>query len=213
MIDAIFSMARGAPARLPGVLALAALLGACAGLQTAPGDTATLHVFAAKPIASAARPQRDLVLEVGTPSSWPGFDTSAMAYVQRPYELNYFAANRWADTPARMLDPLLAQALQQSGVFKAVVRAPNGVRADIRLDTELIRLQQDFTTQPSHAEIALRVELIDIRGKRVIASKLLDEAETAPTDDPYGGVTATNVALQRILQQVVDFCSDESGQR
>jgi len=203
----------GAPVRLLGLLALAAALGGCTGLPRAPSEAPNLHVLAAKPIARAARPQQDLVLEVSTPSSWPGFDTSAMAYVERAYELNYFAANRWADTPARMLGPLLAQALDQSGVFKAIVRTPTPVRPDLRLDTELIRLEQDFTTRPSRAEIVLRIQLIDIRGKRVIASKMLDEVETSPTDDAYGGVTATNVALQRILQQAVDFCSDDSGKR
>ena len=202
----------GVPA-LVGLLTLAAALGGCTALQRAPSEAPNLHLLAAKPMAPTAHPQRDLVLEVSAPSSWPGFDTSAMAYVQRPYELNYFAANRWADTPARMLGPLLAQALEQSGGFKAVVRTPTGVRPDLRLDTEVVRLVQDFTARPSSAEFVLRIQLIDIRGKRVVATKLLVESEPAPTDNPDGGVTATNVALQRLLQQTVAFCNEESGQR
>jgi hypothetical protein len=31
--------------------------------------------------------------------------------------------------------------------------------------------------------------------------------------NPDGGVTATNVALQRLLRQTVAFCNEESGQR
>jgi cholesterol transport system auxiliary component len=203
----------GAPDRILGLLTLAVLLGGCAGLQPSPVDVPNLHVLGSKPLARAAQPKRDFVLEVSMPRSWPGFDTSQMAYVQRPYELDYFAANRWADTPARMLDPLLAQALEQSGSFKAVVHSPSPVPPDIRFNSELVRLQQDFTTRPSRVEFTLQLQLIDVRGKRVIATKLLDEVENAPTDDAYGGVTAANLALQRILQQAVDFCIEQSSYR
>jgi cholesterol transport system auxiliary component len=202
-----------APDWIQGLVILAVLLGGCSGLQPPPLDAPNLHVLGSKSMARAAQPKRDLVLEVSMPRSWPGFDTAQMAYVQRPYELDYFAANRWADTPARMLDPLLAQALEQSGSFKAVVHSPSPVPSDIRFNSELVRLQQDFTTRPSRVEFTLRLQLIDVRGKRVIATKLLDEAEAAPTDDAYGGVTAANLALQRILQEAVDFCIEESSHR
>lgn len=60
--------------------------------------------------------------------------------------------------------------------------------------------------KPDHA-------LIDARPKRVLASQLFDESENAPTDDAYGGVTAANAALQRVLEQVAAFCVVESGRR
>jgi len=130
--------------------------------------------------------------------------------VQRPYELESFATNRWADAPARMLAPLLAQALEQTESFKAVVQSPSNIPADMRVEVELIRLQQNFAVRPSRIELALRLQLIDVRGRRVLAAKSFDATENAPSDDPYGGVTAANVALQRVLEQVADFCAHES---
>jgi cholesterol transport system auxiliary component len=62
-------------------------------------------------------------------------------------------------------------------------------------------------------ELALRLQLTDVRTKRVLASRSFDESENAPSDDPYGGVIAANAALQRILEQVADFCVVESGSR
>jgi cholesterol transport system auxiliary component len=124
--------------------------------------------------------QRDLVLEVALPRAWPGFDTAQMAYVRQPYELDYFAASRWADTPPRMLGPLLARALEQTGSFRAVVQMPSTVPADFRVDTELVRLQQDFGVRPSRVELTLRVQLIDVRGKRVAATRVVEvSADTA----------------------------------
>ena len=195
-----------------GFLALALSLGGCAGLQPALAQEPTIHVLAATPLTRGARPKRASVLEVGAPRAWPGFDTLQMVYVQRPYELDYFATARWADTPAHMLWPLLAQALEQTGSFRAIVQTSGVVPADLRVDAELIRLQQDFMTRPSHVELVLRVQLIDLHTKRVLASRLFDEKQSSATEDAYGGVSAANAALQRVLEQVADFCVAESGQ-
>ena len=187
------------------------LLVGCAGLPSAPQvQSSNIYVLDARPVLKAAQVKRDLVLAVSLPRARPGFDTPQMAYVRQPHALDYFAANQWADTPARMLGPLLAQALEQTGSFRAVVQTPGVVPADVRLDTELIRLQHDFSTQPSRVQLTLRAQLIDVRSKRVLAVKLFDEAENAASDDAYGGVTAANRALQRVLSQLADFCIDAS---
>lgn len=77
------------------------------------------------------------------PRARAGFDTAQMAYQQHPHQLQYFAVNRWLDTPVRMLEPLMLQALEQSPGVNALVRASGSILADVRLDTELIRLQPD----------------------------------------------------------------------
>ena len=62
-------------------------------------------------------------------------------------------------------------------------------------------------------ELTLRVQLIDVRGKRVLATRVFDETENAPSDDAYGGVTAANAALQRVLEQIAEFCVVESDRK
>ena len=54
------------------------------------------------------------VLVVGVPQAEAGFEQPRMAYLQRPYEVNYYATNVWVDTPPRMLAPLLLQSLEPS---------------------------------------------------------------------------------------------------
>jgi cholesterol transport system auxiliary component len=195
------------------VLVLIAFGGGCGGLQQPQVDAVTLHVLAAKPLQRAVKLQRDAVIEVAPPRAWPGFDTPQMVYVRQPYELDYFAANRWADTPAHMLGPLLARGLEQAGSFRAVVQAPSTVAVDFRLDTEIIRLQQDFAAHPSRVEFTLRVQLTDVRAKRILASRVFQEVENVPSEDPAGGVIAANAALQRMLEQIADFCVTDSASR
>jgi len=188
--------------------AAVALLAACTALQPPESDHTSTYVLEAIPAAGAPRPKRDLVLEVSAPRARPGFDTPQMAYTRRANALEYFAKNRWADTPARMLAPLLAQALDHSGGFRAVVQAPSLAAANLRLDSELVRLQQDFGAKPSRVQLTVRAQLIDVDTRRVLASAQFDETEAAPSDDPYGGVIAANRALGRLLERITEFCAE-----
>jgi cholesterol transport system auxiliary component len=195
------------------MLLCALLLSGCTLMQVPHAESPHIYVLDTRAQVTTDPIKRDLVLAVSMPRARPGFDTSQMVYVRQSHELEYFAVNRWADTPARMLAPLLQQTLEQTGAFRAVVPTPGTVPTNIRLDTELVRLQQDFGTTPSRIEITLRAQLIDVPNKRVIAAKVFNETENTPSEDAYGGVIAANRALQRVLGQVADFCVKESAKQ
>jgi cholesterol transport system auxiliary component len=196
------------------LLVAAALVSACTALKLPQPESQSTFLLDAQPPASAqAAARRNLTLEVGQTRAWPGFEGSAMAYTRRANELEYFARNRWADAPAQMISPLVAQAMGRSGAFHAVVRRRDAGTADLRLETELMRLQQDFGLQPSRIELALHAQLVDLRSGRVLAAREFDEVEPAPSDDPYGGVTAANRALARLLGELVAFCAEHAPQR
>jgi cholesterol transport system auxiliary component len=182
------------------------LLAACSTLSAPQGASPNIYMLEAGPTIPAAQVKRDLVLAVSVPRALPGFDTPQMAYVQKPYELNYFVSSRWADTPARMLEPLIAQAMRQTQSFRAVVQTPDAIPADVRLDVELVRLQQDFTTRPSRVRLTLRAQLIDVHDKRLLAVQQFDEYENATSEDAYGGITAANRLLRRVLVKLAGFC-------
>ncbi|VAW75422.1 hypothetical protein MNBD_GAMMA13-710 [hydrothermal vent metagenome] len=146
------------------------------------------------------------VLIVTTPSAHGGYDNYRIAYMQQAYGLRYYTRSRWADKPARMLAPLLADALQSTGCFQALYTSPGTLAADYRLDTELVRLYQDFTAQPSVVRLTLRARLIELQTQRVIATRQFDLTEAAATDDTYGGVLAVNKAVNRLLNELAQFC-------
>ncbi len=186
------------------------LFAACSGLPAPKVVSQNIYVLEAAPIIQASQVKRDLVLAVSVPRARPGFDTQQMAYVQQLHELNYFVTSRWADTPARMLEPLIAQAIAQTESFRAVVQASGAIPADVRLDTELVSLQHDFKTRPSRVQLTLRAQLIDVRGKRLLAVQQFDEVENAASDDAYGGVSAANRLVQRVLGKLAEFCVNAS---
>jgi cholesterol transport system auxiliary component len=186
---------------LAGVLAL----GACTQFQPVKSDAPRLFALQAELDPAPAAPGASLTLAVSSPRAAPGYDSPRMVYVRKTYELESFSKNQWVDTPAHMLAPLLTRALEGSGKFRAVVQSRNSVAADLRLDTEIMRLQQEFTAHPSRVRLTLRGQLIDVKSARVLASREFDIVEDAASEDPYGGVVAANRAVRRALAELVAF--------
>jgi cholesterol transport system auxiliary component len=187
------------------------LLAACS-LPQAPADPTTLHLLDARP-AVAGTTRRDLVLMVGAPRAAPGLDTAAMTYVRTAHVLDHYATHRWVDPPARMLAPLLTRTLEDTGAFRAVVAAGSGLAADLRLDTEIVRLHQSFLQRPSRVDVTLRVQLVDLAGRRVLATRYVEVTQQADTEDAPGGVAAANAAVARALAQVAAFGVEASAEQ
>ncbi len=142
------------------------------------------------------------VLLVSPPQAEPGFETQRMVYVKRPYELEFYAANQWADTPVRMLTPLMVQVLNQGGVWHSVIPLPNSIRGDYRLDTYGFLLQQEFLQQPSRVRVSIRAQLVDLKASEIVSTRAFEAVENAPSENAYGGVLAVNRAVSGLLDQI-----------
>ncbi len=168
-------------------------------------DAAPAAVPTTAPVAaSSAAPT--LIINPTHPAA--GFDSPRIIYVRETHKLEYFAHSEWVDPPARMLAPLLVAAIENTGAFRAVVQTPSAAAGDLRLDTEIIRLQQEFGTQPSRVRFTLRAYLVDEGTRRVLARREFDTAVPAASDDPYGGVVAANRAVQTVLEDLSAFCAE-----
>ena len=150
-------------------------------------------------------------LIINPPHAAAGFDSSRIIYVRETHKLEYFSQNEWVDTPARMLAPLIVAAVENSGTFRAVVLTPSAATGDLRLDTEIVRLQHDFGSQPSRVRFTLRAYIVDNTTRRVLASREFDETVDAASRDPYGGVVAANRAVQVVLEHLASFCATAAG--
>ena len=155
--------------------------------------------------ARAVQPEVHGVLVVGLPQAEAGFEQPRMAYLQRPYEVSYYATNVWVDAPARMLAPLLVRSLEATGLWRVVVSMPTVVRGDYRLDTSGLVLQQEFLQQPSQTRLQLRAQLLEMKDQRVLGVRSFEVLEPASSDDAYGGVQAANRAVTRVLEALNDW--------
>jgi len=204
--------------RLAAAGLMLALAGGCSALRPKATpqpsfyslDSVHIEAGVAIPV-PAKRPTTALTLIVNPPHAASGFDSQRIIYVREAHQLEYFAHSEWVDTPARMLAPLIVSAVELSGAFRAVVLTPSAAAGDLRLDTEIVRLQHDFAGQPSRVRFTLRAYLVDNTTRRVLAWREFDETVAATSEDPYGGVVAANRAVQSVLKQLASYCAEAAG--
>ena len=185
----------------------------CAALQPTVAPPPNFFSLDGMPGASAAprAPATAPTLVVSPPRAAAGFDSNHIIYVRQAHELEQYAHNLWVDTPARMLAPLIVAAVEGSGVFRAVVQIPSTVTGDMRLDTEIVRLQHEFLSKPSRVRFTLRAHLIDGATRRVLASREFEAVVAAPGENPYGGVVAANQAVRTVLESLAAFSAEAAS--
>ena len=181
------------------------------GCVTAKG-TNPLHTYLLNPGQGAGSApsspnthEANEILLLSAPHADPGFDTTRMVYLTRPYEISYYATNQWAETPARMIGTLLLRSLEKSSLWRVVVPIPSFVPGDYRLDTQGLVLQQEFSQKPSQVRLGLRLQLVALHDQVVLGIRRFEVVENAPTDDAYGGVLAANRAVTTLLEQVTEW--------
>lgn len=156
--------------------------------------------------AAGVRRDKDTVL-VTMPVVSPGYDSSAMIYVDKPFQLKSFAHNQWVSGPANMFLPLIVQSLINTKRFHAVVAVPFSGVPDFRLDTYILRMQQEFLVKPSRVRITMGAQLVDNHTNKIIATRRFEVVERTKADTPYEGVIATNLATGKMLEKIALFAA------
>jgi cholesterol transport system auxiliary component len=204
------------PARWRDRAALAALgatlLAGCSPLALQPAAPAGTYVLEAPQVGAPLPDPAGPSLLVEAPGAAAGYDSAEMVYVRQAHQLEHFAHHRWADAPARMLEPLLVDSAAASGLFRTVISGRGRAGIELRLDTELVLLRQEFLQQPSRVRLVLRAHLLETRSGSPVASRRFEVEEPAPADTPYGGVLAANRAVARLLHELQGFLRSAVGQ-
>ena len=181
---------------------------ACANLQ--PIKTPTMTTYTIDTVAEThqrADPISKTIL-VATPTAEPAYNNKQMIYTDTTYELKTFGRSQWIAPPAQLLQPLLVQSLANTHYFQAVVAAPFSGQSDYRLETRLVKLQQEFFKQPSELHLVIQARIVNNSTQRVIADKLFHTRIAAIDDSPRGGAIAANHATALLLKQLVEFTLD-----
>jgi cholesterol transport system auxiliary component len=197
-----------------------AALTACSALQPSATPATTYYSLNTTPSASvvdkalpapALKASSAPTLLINPPHAAAGFDSPRIIYLREPHKLEHFALSRWVEPPARMLGPLLVAAIEKTGAFRAVVLMPGAASGELRLDTDIIRLQHEFQTSPSQVRLTLRATLVDDKTRRMLAWQEFEALEPASSEDTYGGVLAANRAVQRVAGQLAGFLATKAS--
>ena len=196
---------RRATGRLGGVmLAVLALAGCTLPQDKSPPPQAYMLEVGNLASPQARRPSGKTLL-VATPKASPGFDSNRIAYTRDPLKLDYYSNSVWSDAPAKMLLPVLVRAFEETGAFRAVITPPAPALANTRVDVDIIRLEQQLMTKPSRVRFMARIKVVDMKSGHVLGTQVFEDLEPAPSEDAYGAVQAANLAVRKVLGDMVAF--------
>jgi len=188
---------------------LALMMAGCLSPRTESPPTHTFRL-SLDPERTEARPAdiNGPILLVSIPLAEPGYETTKMVYLKRPYELEQYSVNQWADAPARMFASLMGERFSRTGAWRAVVPPSGSIRGDFRLDTYGFSLQQEFLQDSSRVRISVRAQLIDVREARIVGTRAFETVENSPSGDAYGGVVAANQAVAILLDDMASWLKE-----
>lgn len=181
------------------------ILSGCSMLGPVSQEQQSTYVINAIPKPVVAKHQRGGTLLVTMPDTAPAYNTTQMAYSNKPFQVGYFSQNQWAETPGQMLFPLVVQALENRHYYGAVIGVPFGGRTDYTLNTNIIALQQNYSCTPAILQLVVSAQLTKTSTNDVVAIKQFVIRVPLRERNPYAGVIAANEASVRLLDDLIKF--------
>ena len=200
--------------RLLTALSLAVLLAGCGVLPDKPAPQTSYRLEPVLPLPAPPTAASSLTLQVLQPVASTSFDTDQIAYRRESYRIDYYSRSRWAEPPAEMLGDLIARALEDAGLFRVVLGPAARLPADLRLHSELTALEHIIRdpsqTQGSEVRLAMRVQLVESRSARVLASQSFEIVRPAFSADAPGAVAAANEAAREAIATIIAFLREHT---
>ncbi|BAO43818.1 ABC-type transport auxiliary lipoprotein family protein [Thiolapillus brandeum] len=188
------------------------VLSACAGTPQPP-----VTEYALSPGITLTKPPQPLLpltLRLAPLSASQMYLSTNIYYVDDAYRRNPYAYSRWVDAPVRMLQLVLQDGLEQSGLFKAVLPSTSMLVADLRLETTIYDFSHHLEPDgKSEAVVRLGFHLLDAHKAQLLASRQFEVRIPAVSRNAEGAVMAMNQAVAALLPQLADWLRDVLGHR
>jgi ABC-type uncharacterized transport system auxiliary subunit len=132
------------------------------------------------------------------------FTTTEILYTDTKNTQHSYAYSCWRDAPVRAMQTVLEAAVENSGLFRAVLPSTSASGADFLLESALLEFGHILVEgSPSVGVVRMRFHLLDNKSRRVVASKELVAAIPAATLDARGGTAAINQAALKVASDLV----------
>jgi cholesterol transport system auxiliary component len=186
-------------------LASVALVSGCSFMSPVQTMPETGYLINAVPAVKKSSQRAGAIL-VLRPETNPIYNSTRMAYTTRPYQITYYGESRWAEAPADMLASLIAQTLQKTNHYKAIITPPFTGLYSYALRTQIKTLLIDYSHPRPVFRLSIQAQLISASSNRLLSSHDFTVTMTLPQRSPYGAVVAANRAAEKIMSEMAVWC-------
>ena len=182
------------------------LLGACSGLVPGQSPPPTLFRLTPKSTFREDLPTVDWQLVLDTPVADAALNTTRIALMSSPMQVEYYARSSWTDRAPLMIQTLMIESFENSNRIVSVGREGGGLRADFILKSELRELQAEYYEGGNPvAHVTINAKLVAMPSRDIVASQSFKRKIEAEADRLNDVVNAFDEALGKVLKNLVEW--------
>lgn len=186
-------------------VATASLLGGCAQLITQAENPPNLFWLTPKSTFGDDLVPVSFQLAVDQPYAPAALNNQRIALMNSPVQVQYYARANWTDRVPDMVQGLIVESFENSGMISSVGRQSSGLRSNFILLPEVREFQAEYfdgATIPT-AHIRINVKLIKMPDRSIIANESFEANVLANSETMYDIVKAFDLALGKVLKNLV----------
>ena len=182
------------------------LLGACSGLVPGQSPPPTLFRLTPKSTFRDDLPTVDWQLVLDTPIADAALNTTRIALMSSPMQVEYYARSSWTDRAPLMVQTLMIESFENSNRIISVGREGGGLRADFILKTELRELQAEYYDNDNPvAHVMINAKLVAMPSRDIVASQTFEREVEAGADRMSEVIIAFDEALGKVMKRMVEW--------
>ena len=203
-------MSVAAALRRGAAFAAAAAVGGCASLFGSDASP-TFFVWQDPGKSAPAAQVLPRTLLVAPTATATFYDTQRIVFAQDAGTRAYYQLASWTERPGKRFDVLLLERLLARNAFAGIAATTSGTRGDLVLSASILDIYHDNARQPGVARIRITVELADRGGRALLARRTLEQETPLAAENPAAAVAAFDVAVGRLLDELVPWLEREAA--
>jgi cholesterol transport system auxiliary component len=128
------------------------------------------------------------------------FNLNSIFYTTKAYSFEEYALNRWIDKPSSMLHNNLAQALEDSHIYKTVLKEKSKIKYDYMLKTNVMSLYNSIEGTSSFAVLSIKFDLVS--NDEIVKTYTYNKKVLCQNNKPYYFVVAVNKAFEEVVSDL-----------
>ncbi len=194
------------------LLATVTLLAGCALQNPPPVAIYTIEPGWEQGDGAQGTKKRAAILQIAPVRGSAALTSTDILYSDTVHAQQGYAFSRWRDAPVRLMQTVLEVAVENSGLFVAVLPSTSVSGADFLLESTLLECGHILGEDGSSAGvIRMRFHLVENKSRKVVAGKELVAKIPAATLDAGGAVAAINQAAAQVVGDLVVWLEENSS--
>jgi cholesterol transport system auxiliary component len=140
------------------------------------------------------------IIYVEIPDVNKSFNSKSIFYTTKAYLFEEYALNKWIDSPSSMLHNNLALALEDSNIFKTVLKEKSKIKFDYMLKTNVVSLYNSIEGTNSFAVLSIKFDLVS--NDEVVRAYTYHKKILCQNNKPYDFVIAVNKAFEEVANDL-----------